>query len=71
MGNTWASVAEMDPTDLYHGVGFGVRLMIPMLGLMGFDFAWRLDDPDRTPFENDAGTGADRFEFHFLLNKGF
>jgi outer membrane protein insertion porin family len=49
-------------------VGFGVRLMIPMLGLLGFDFAWRLDDPDRTAFKNNP---EDRFELHFLLNRGF
>jgi outer membrane protein insertion porin family len=71
MGNTWGSVAEVDPTDLNKGVGFGLRLLVPMLGLMGFDFAWRLDDPDRTPLNNNPGTGADRFEFHFLMNRGF
>lgn len=71
MGNTWARVSDVDPTDLYKGLGFGVRLNVPMLGLMGFDFAWRLDDPNRTPLENDAGSGSDRFEFHFLMNRGF
>jgi outer membrane protein insertion porin family len=68
MGNTWSSVSKVDITDMYKGVGFGVRLMIPMLGLLGFDFAWRLDDPYRTPFANDP---KDPFEFHFLLNRGF
>jgi outer membrane protein insertion porin family len=71
MANTWPSVADIDPADMYKGVGFGLRLMVPMLGLMGFDFGWRLDDPDRTPLRNDAGTGSDRFEFHFLMNRGF
>ncbi len=68
IGNTWSSVSKIDPADMYKGVGFGVRLMIPMLGLLGFDFAWKLDDPDRTDFKNDPG---DRFELHFLLNRGF
>jgi len=68
LGNTWASVAQVDPTDTYKGVGFGMRLVIPMLGMLGFDFAWRLDDPRRTAFVNDPD---DRFEFHFLLNRGF
>jgi len=71
MGNTWADITDIDPADMYKGVGAGMRIMIPMLGLMGFDFAWRLDDPNRTQFSNDAGTGADRFEFHFLMNRGF
>lgn len=68
MGNTWSSVSKVDITDMFRGAGFGVRLLIPMLGMLGFDFAWRLDDPDRTAFKNDPG---DRFEFHFLLNRGF
>ncbi|MBD3391697.1 MAG: outer membrane protein assembly factor BamA [Chitinivibrionales bacterium] len=67
MGNTWGGIEQVDPTDLYTGVGFGLRLLFPMIGLMGFDFAWGLDDPRRTHFENDAHG----FEFHFLMNRGF
>ena len=29
--------------DLRRSVGFGVRIMAPMVGLMGFDFAWGID----------------------------
>ncbi len=67
MGNTWGSLQEVDPTDMYTGVGFGLRLLFPMIGLMGFDFAWGLDDPRRSHFSNDPHG----FEFHFLMNRGF
>jgi outer membrane protein insertion porin family len=73
MGNTWSSIDQVDLSDMYAGVGLGVRIVVPMLGLMGFDFAWKLDDPFKTQFENDPGSGADRFEFHFIMgqNRGF
>jgi outer membrane protein insertion porin family len=67
VGNTWSGVSEMSLGDLYKGVGAGVRINVPMLGILGFDFAWGLDDlrkgwTDRKP---------NGFKFHFLMNKGF
>lgn len=68
MGNTWAKMSDVSLGDMYRGVGVGARLMFPMIGLLGFDFAWKLDNPDGTHFDNDP---KDRFQFHFLMNKGF
>jgi outer membrane protein insertion porin family len=67
VGNTWPSLANVDLTDLYKGVGFGVRLNIPMMGIMGFDFAWGLDDDEHRSF----GGKRHGFELHFLMNRGF
>ncbi len=67
MGNTWSSLGNVDLTDMYRGVGFGVRLMFPMIGLLGFDFAWGLDNPDAVHDELDPSG----FQLHFLMNKGF
>lgn len=68
MGNTWGSLARVDPGDLYTGVGFGLRLMLPMVGLMGFDFAWGLNDPYAHHLEDNYSPS---FQLHFLMNKGF
>ena len=68
MGNAWKSVADMDITDMYKGVGFGFRLMLPMIGLLGFDFAWGLDDP-RSNFMSDSH--KPNFNLHFIMNRGF
>lgn len=69
MGNTWSDMSRVDPTDMYKGIGAGVRLNIPMLGLLGFDFGWGLDDPDRD------GHFSNRFQAklkpHFIMNQGF
>jgi outer membrane protein insertion porin family len=68
-GNTWASLQEMNISDLYPGVGIGVRLLIPMLGLMGFDYGYALKDPQN----NDRFNSKPRPkpEFHFQMGKGF
>ena len=36
-------LSEWDPTSLKKDYGFGFRVVVPMLGIIGFDFAWPLD----------------------------
>jgi outer membrane protein insertion porin family len=68
MGNTWGSIRDIDVMDMYKGVGAGVRLLFPMIGLLGFDFGWNLDDPKTAHFD---GVVDGKPEFHFLMNRGF
>ena len=42
-GNSWSAVTDLDPTDLKRSVGLGFRVMTPMLGMIGFDFAYGFD----------------------------
>ena len=42
-GNAWAGVTDLDPTDLRKSVGVGFRVLTPMLGMIGFDFAYGFD----------------------------
>jgi outer membrane protein insertion porin family len=44
-GNTWAKLSEVDWGDLAFGYGLGVRIDIPMVGLLGFDYGWSSDVP--------------------------
>lgn len=46
-GNTWDSWSSSDFTDLNRGAGLGIRLEVPMLGILGFDYAYGFDGPDR------------------------
>lgn len=60
---------EWDPTDLLRDYGFGVRVVVPMLGIIGFDFAWPLD-----PGENYYGTRESTvggMEFNFIIGQSF
>jgi outer membrane protein insertion porin family len=42
-GNTWNALEQFSFSDLKRGAGAGVRLEIPMLGLIGFDFGYGFD----------------------------
>jgi outer membrane protein insertion porin family len=59
VGNTWRSPGEMDLTDLRRGAGFGVRIDVPMIGQLGFDYGFGFDRTER-----EGGPG---WEFHFQL----
>ncbi|MCX6827303.1 MAG: BamA/TamA family outer membrane protein, partial [candidate division Zixibacteria bacterium] len=43
-GNSWLRASDMKLKDLYKGIGFGVRLVVPPIGTIGFDFGYRLDE---------------------------
>lgn len=60
---------EWDPTSLKKDIGFGFRVVVPMLGIIGFDFAWPLD-------VGETYTGLQRgqvgnMEFNFVIGQGF
>ncbi len=42
-GDTWNSFGEADFTNLRKGAGFGVRLEVPMMGQIGFDYGYGFD----------------------------
>ncbi|MGB2989656.1 MAG: outer membrane protein assembly factor BamA, partial [Candidatus Zixiibacteriota bacterium] len=54
-GNAWRSGRSMKPfalehksdQDLFRSLGLGVRLMIPGMGLIGFDFGYGFDHPNK------------------------
>jgi len=57
-GNTWDHVFEYRPLDLRIGAGAGLRLEIPLLGNVGFDYAYGFDRDDRP-----------RWVGHFLIGQ--
>jgi outer membrane protein insertion porin family len=59
-GNTWNSAMGADPLDMKKGAGFGIRIDMPMLGTIGFDYGYGFDKP----------TGAG-WEPHLTLGAGF
>ena len=44
MGNSWLDRHDIKLNSLYKGVGIGFRLVVPMVGTIGFDFGYPLDD---------------------------
>ena len=42
-GNAWDEIGKISTFDLRRSVGFGIRIVAPVVGIMGFDFAWGID----------------------------
>lgn len=61
-GNAWTSVKEFSPFNMKRSAGAGVRIFLPMVGLMGIDWAYGFD----TVFGQKGGS-----HFHFILGQEF
>ncbi len=48
-GNSWDSFQQYNPFQVYRSTGVGVRVFLPMFGLLGLDYGWRLDDVPSNP----------------------
>lgn len=59
-GNTWARARDMNPFDLRRSGGVGLRIFLPMFGLLGLDYGWRFDDLREAP-------QMARGQFHFSI----
>jgi outer membrane protein insertion porin family len=43
-GNCWSDSKKFNPFELKRSVGFGVRVFLPMFGLLGFDMGYGFDE---------------------------
>ena len=51
-GNAWANFKEFNPFEMRRSAGFGLRVFLPMFGLLGFDYGFGFDkDPNAPGFE--------------------
>ena len=44
-GNSWNRFRDYNPFDLRRSAGLGLRVFLPMFGLLGFDYGWGWDKP--------------------------
>ena len=65
-GNAWTDMSNYNPFDLKRSAGVGVRIFLPMIGLMGIDWAYGFDEPN-------YGSGGKRSgsNFHFIIGQEF
>ncbi|MCC8071892.1 MAG: outer membrane protein assembly factor BamA [Bacteroidales bacterium] len=61
-GNAWTEVKNFAPFSLKRSAGFGVRIFLPMVGMMGIDWAYGFDKV----FGTRGGS-----HFHFILGQEF
>jgi len=63
-GNVFENIETTNPFDLKRSAGFGARLLINPVGLIGFDIGYG--------FDRKIVDGIDpKWEFHFQFGKGF
>ena len=62
-GSTWEDSRAFNPFEVYKSGGVGLRVFLPMFGLLGLDYGWRMDDVDMFPDMN-------RGQFHFSMGMG-
>jgi outer membrane protein insertion porin family len=58
-GNAWYSFKEYKPYQLNRSAGIGVRVFLPMFGLLGVDYGFPLDklfDTNGTRLDNPKGS---------------
>jgi outer membrane protein insertion porin family len=65
-GNLWEDLSSTDPFDLKRSVGFGARMFMPQIGMIGVDFGYGLDD-----VEYDDKRGAPGWKTHFIFGMPF
>ena len=63
-GNAWDKFDDFNPFSVKRSAGLGVRIMLPMIGMMGVDYGWGFDDIPAIPNANGG-------QFHFSMGQQF
>ena len=65
-GNAWQDLGDFNPFDLKRSAGVGVRIFLPMIGLMGLDWAYGFDTPNFGDTSRRSGSNL-----HFIIGQEF
>ena len=63
-GNAWTDIKKFNIFDMKRSAGVGVRIFLPMVGLMGIDWAYGFDNV----YGSKSQSGS---QFHFILGQEF
>lgn len=61
-GNSWSDFSYFNPFQVKRSAGIGVRIFLPMFGLIGFDYGWGFDR-----IGSDLNNGNGKGQFHFTI----
>lgn len=61
-GNSWLSFESFNPFDVKRSAGLGVRVFLPMFGILGLDWGYGFDPIIGQP-------SAHKSQFHFSINQ--
>lgn len=63
-GNSWSKFNNYNPYNLLRSGGVGVRIFLPMFGLLGIDWGYGFDNNPYTP-------GSGKGQVHFFIGQQF
>ena len=59
-GNCWSDIKKFNPFEIKRSAGVGVRIFLPMVGLLGVDWGYGFDGP-----------AGQKSQFHFVIGQQF
>nr|MCR4824256.1 outer membrane protein assembly factor BamA [Bacteroidales bacterium] len=59
-GNCWSDIRDFNPFQIKRSAGVGVRIFLPMVGLLGVDWGYGFDGPS-----------GQKSQFHFVIGQQF
>jgi outer membrane protein insertion porin family len=62
-GNAWSDIRDFNPFQIKRSAGFGVRVLLPIVGMLGIDWGYGFD-----PVGDKAKGGSN---FHFVIGQQF
>lgn len=63
-GNAWNTFNDFNPFNIKRSAGVGVRVFLPMFGLLGLDYGHRFDEIPGRP-------SMQKSQFHFIIGQNF
>lgn len=64
-GNSWYRFKDFNPFDIRRAAGVGVRIFLPMFGMLGVDWGYGFDKTNRN------GGNGNKSQFHFVIGQQF
>ena len=64
-GNVWDDIDIVDPFSLRRSIGVGARVMMPMIGMIGYDIGYGFDPSIQEYLSGN--NNAHGWEYHFIF----
>ncbi|WP_373817521.1 hypothetical protein, partial [Porphyromonas loveana] len=61
-GNAWRNIDNYSPFNLKRSAGVGLRVTLPMVGMLGIDWGYGFDRPDNSTVRGGSN-------IHFVLGQ--
>ena len=70
-GNAWSDIQRFNPFSVKRSAGVGLRAFLPMFGMLGIDWGWGFDLPNRDITSDKLRRGYNGGEIHFTMGQQF